>query len=138
MGKKTGRKGFTLIELLITLAVIGILAVIAVPSYFSYQMRARRVEGIATINSIQLKEEKYRTYNTTYGTLGQVWGGVTTTTNGYYSLAISNQTATGYTITAIAQGSQANDKQAGTACPVLTLTVSGLTTTRAPAACWSQ
>ncbi len=130
--------GFTLIELLMVVAVIGILAAIAIPSYFSYQQRARRAEGVATLNSIQLAQEKWRTYNATYGTLANVWGGVTTSPNGHYSIAITNPVATGYTVTATGQGSQATDAQSGTACNVLTLVVNGLTVTQSPTACWAR
>lgn len=138
MTKRQKMRGFTMIELLITLAIIGILATIALPSYFSYLMKSRRAEGIGTLNSIQLAQEKYRTYNSTYGSLANVWGGVTTTNNGYYNLAITNATAAGFTLTATGQGSQANDVQSGTSCSVLTLTVNGLTSTQTPLACWGQ
>jgi type IV pilus assembly protein PilE len=130
--------GFTLLELLVVVAIIGILAAFAYPSYMAYILRSRRTEGVATLSSIQLQQEKYRTYNATYGSLASVWNGVTTTDNGYYNLAISNGTATGYTATATAQGNQANDSQAGVSCSVLTLTVNGLNTTQTPAACWAR
>ncbi|WP_454780529.1 type IV pilin protein [Legionella sp. WA2022007384] len=132
------KKGFSLIELVIALAIIAILVMISMPSYFNYVMRSRRTEGINTLNSIQLAQEKYRGQNTTYGTLANVWNGVTTTENGYYALAATNNTATGYTLTATAQGAQANDTQNGVSCATLTLTVNGLNTTRTPQACWSQ
>ncbi|KTD02209.1 type IV pilin protein [Fluoribacter gormanii] len=132
------KEGFSLIELVIALAIIAILVLISMPSYFNYVMRSRRTEGINALNSIQLEEEKYRGQNTTYGTLADVWGGVTSTENGYYSLSATNNTATGYTLTATAQGSQANDTQNGVSCSTLTLTVNGLNTTRTPQACWSQ
>ena len=85
-----------------------------------------------------MQEEKYRGYNSTYGTLANVWGGVTTTSNGYYALAINNPTSTGYTITATAQGQQANDTQNGTSCSLLTLTVNNMVITHTPGICWSQ
>lgn len=132
------KKGFTLIEMLIVMGVVAILTMIALPSYFNYIMKGRRAEGIGALNSIQLAQEKYRNTHTTYGTLAQVWGGVAVSTNGYYALAITNPTATGFTVTATAQNAQANDKQNGTSCQVLTLTVNGLATTQTPTICWSQ
>lgn len=136
---KQNKSGFTLIELLFTLVIIGILTAIGLPSYFQYVMRAHRIEGINTLNSIQLAQEKYRGNNASYGTLAAVWGGVTVSVpNSYYALAITNPTATGYTATATAQGTQAGDTQNGTSCQVLTLTINGLTTTQTPAACWSR
>lgn len=130
--------GFTLIELIIAVAVLAIITMIAVPSYTSYILRSHRAEGTAALNAIQLQQEKYRTYHNTYGTLGDVWGGVTTTENGYYNLAITGNSATGYTSTATAQGNQANDMQSGVSCTTLTLTVNGLNTSYEPTTCWSR
>ncbi|QMT59544.1 type IV pilin protein [Legionella sp. PC997] len=138
MDNLKNKMGFSLMELVIALAIIAILVMISMPSYFNYVMRSRRTEGINTLNSIQLEEEKYRGQNPTYGTLADVWNGVTTTDNNYYSLSATNNTATGYTLTATAQGAQANDTQNGVSCSTLTLTVNGLNTTRTPQACWSQ
>ena len=138
MKKNSMKKGFTLIEMVIAILLVSILAAIAMPTYNTYMMKAHRAEGINTLNSIQLAQEKYRGYNTTYGTLANVWNGVTTTTNGYYNLAITSNTATGFTATATAQGSQANDSQSGTSCSVLTLTVNALTVTQTPSICWTR
>lgn len=135
---KRHEKGFSLTEILFALVIVGILLAIAIPSYYQYQLRAHRSEGVNALNNIQLQQEKYRLSNTSYGTLAQVWGGVTSTANGYYALAASNIGTTGYTLTATAQGDQAADTQSGTSCLVLTLTVNGLSTTRTPAACWNR
>lgn len=138
MNNSRNNKGFTLLELIIVMFIISILASIAIPSYNSYILKSHRTEGINTLNSIQLEQEKYRSSNTTYGTLANVWNGVTATPNNYYTLAITNPTATSYTVTATAQGNQANDAQNGNSCSVLTLTVNGITTTQTPVACWTQ
>jgi type IV pilus assembly protein PilE len=128
--------GFTLIELMIALAVAAILSVIAI-NVFSTQLRAsRRTDAINTIFSIALAEERYRATNTTYGTLAQVWGGVTTSTGGYYTLAITNNAATTFTITATAIGDQLKDVDSSTACTPLVLTANSGTYTKTPAICW--
>ncbi len=101
--------GLTLVELLIVLVIIAILAVIALPSYSDYVMRTRRSEGITALNNINLEQEKHRSNNATYATLGVLWAGTTSSENGHYALAITNPTATGYTVTATAQNAQAND-----------------------------
>lgn len=124
--------GFSLGELLMTLAILGILTAIALPSYRYYLLKSRRSEAIATILQIQASEEIYRLKNSTYGSLSQVWNNVTATPNGYYTLVISNTSATGYTITATASGMQASD----TACANIVLTMNSGTTTKTPAACW--
>ncbi len=129
-------KGMTLLELMIAVVCVAILSLIAL-TLFSSQVRvSRRTDAINTINAISLSEERYRTSNTTYGTLAQVWGGVTTSTGGFYTLAVSANSATAYTITATATGDQANDSEGTTNCGTLTLTSNNGTITQTPAVCW--
>jgi type IV pilus assembly protein PilE len=132
----SSKKGFTFIELLIIITIVGILLTIAYPSYTQSVRKSKRSDASTTISQIQLAQEAYRSNNTTYGTLAQVWGGVAASPQGYYTLAVSGNTATGYTITATALGDQLNDIQAGTSCTPMQLVVSGLTETKTPAACW--
>lgn len=129
-------KGFTLIELMIALVIAGLLAYLAYPSYLAYARKSNRVDGTSTLMAMQLAQEKYRFSNTQYGTLAQVWGGVTTSSKGYYQLAISNVSGSTYTLTATAQGSQANDNEGSVSCTPLVITVNGASVTKTPAACW--
>lgn len=129
-------KGFSLIELMIALVVLGILVVISSTLYSSYVRKGRRADAINNMLSMSLAEEQYRSKNTQYGTLAQVWAGVTASTEGYYTLSISNVTASSYTITATGQGAQASDAQNGTSCTTLTLAMSNGTITKSPASCW--
>ncbi len=131
-------RGVTLIELLVVLAIVSIITVIAVNLFTSHVKRGRRIDGISTIMSIMLAEERYRTNNSQYGTLAQVWAGVTSSPAGYYTIGISNVSATGYVITATAVGTQASDTANGTSCSSLTLTVASGVITQAPSACWPQ
>lgn len=128
--------GMTLIELLIVVAIIAILASVATVIYSSQARNSRRADALNTIISISLAEEQYRSSNSQYGTLAQVWGGVTTSAEGYYTIAITNVSATGYTITVTGVGNQANDSINGVACSPLTYTVSNGTVTKSPATCW--
>jgi type IV pilus assembly protein PilE len=129
-------KGLTLLELMIAMVCVAILASIAL-TLFSSQVRvSRRTDAINTISAITLAEERYRTTNLTYGTLAQVWGGVTTSTGGFYTLAVSSTSATAYTITATATGDQVNDAEGTTSCSTLTLTSNNGTITQTPAVCW--
>jgi type IV pilus assembly protein PilE len=128
--------GFTLIELVIALSIVIILTVSSMSIYSYYVRKGRRIDAVNSIMSISLAEERYRSNNTSYGTLAQVWGGVTTSSEGYYTLAISNVSATAYTITATATGDQANDKSGSTSCTPLQLQVSNGTVTKSPAVCW--
>lgn len=129
-------KGVTILELLVVVGIVSVLTVLALVVYSSQLRQGRRSDGINSLNQISLAEEEYRTNNTTYGTLAQVWSGVTASNNGYYTLAISNVSATSYTITATATGDQANDANGTTSCTTLTLAMSSGAITRTPAACW--
>jgi len=129
------KNGFTLIELLIAIVVVVILSAVAVNSYSRYVLKSRRSDAINALLSISQAEERYRATNTSYGTLSQVWPS-TTTPQGYYNLSSSSVSATSYTLTAAAVGSQANDTENGTACSSLVLSVSNGTVTNTPAACW--
>lgn len=131
------KRGFTLIEMMIVVATVAIVAAIAMPLYTEKVKRGRRVDAVNALLSISLAEERYRSTHSTYGTLAQVWGGVTTSQEGYYTLAISNVSATAYTVTATGTGTQASDSDSsGTSCATLTLTMSSGTITKSPAICW--
>jgi len=136
---KRGWAGFTLIELMIVVAIVGILASIAYPSYMDSVRKGRRAEATTALYGIQLAQEKWRANNATYGTLANVWGGVSTTENGYYTLAITGNTATAYSVTAtaVAGKSQVDDKAAGVSCTPLTMTANGPDIST-KAACWSR
>lgn len=127
--------GFTMIELLIVIVMAAIIAIIAVNTYRPFVFEGHRSDGINAIQTLQLSEERYRSANTSYGTLAQI-NGSSTSPQSYYSLSISGVSATAYTITATAQGTQANDMAGATSCATLTLTVSSGTVTQTPAACW--
>jgi len=109
---------------------------IALYYYSDKVKRGRRMDAINALMSISLAEERYRDSNSTYGTIAQVWGGVTTSEEGYYTLAISNVAATTYTVTATGTGTQTSDAVNGTSCATLTLAMSAGTITKTPAACW--
>lgn len=130
--------GLTLIELMITVLIIAILTITATTIYSSYVRKSRRMDALNAMIGISLAEERYRSNNTQYGTLVQVWNSVSTSTEGYYTLAISNISATSYTVTATATGTQANDSANGTSCATLTLAMSNGVITKTPAACWSN
>ncbi len=128
--------GFTIMEIMIAIAILAILVAIAVPSYFSYIEKARRTDAMHTLLSIQLAQEKYHITNGTYGTLAQVWGGVTASQEGYYTLSISSLSGSSYTLTATAGSLQSGDSEGATACSPMVLTYANGTTTKTPTACW--
>ena len=144
--------GFTLLELMIVVAVIAILAIIALPSYSEYIRKGKRSEAMATIGDIEMREERYRadypTYaNTTAATAaaGNLFGSTSavTTFNSkklYYSVAVSGNSGTAYTITATRKGDLANDPK----CANFTLAYSGGVATKGMSDnqnvdyCWRQ
>lgn len=137
MTGQTGKcQGFTLIELLVVVALAGILLAIAIPGYQDIVRESRRAEGISAILDTQLAQESFRANNTTYTNDFANLDVLSTTPNGYYSLALSNTAAATYTITATAQGDQAADDEDGTDCAALSIAVNGNTETRSPTACW--
>lgn len=124
---------------MITVAIVAILAAVALPAYNGYVQKSRRTDAYSALSSIALQQERWRANNTTYGTLAQL-GVSSNSVDGHYTLAVSGNTASGFTATATAKagGSQVNDKEGATACTPLTLTVSGGATTYAPASCWKK
>ena len=128
--------GFTLIELLMVMVILGIIAIVAVSSYASFGSKGKRSDGVNAILAVSLAEEQYRANNNTYGTLAQVYNGVSASPQGYYTLSVSSISATGYTITATAQGTQANDTEGSTACASLQFVMNNGTITKTPAVCW--
>ncbi len=129
-------KGFTLIELMIVVVLVGLLARVAISSYSSYTKKSRRADAVNTLVAISMAEERYRANNATYGTLAQVWNSVSTSNQGFYTLSITNVTATSYTITATGTGTQSSDTEGATACNSMVLTFSNGSITNTPAACW--
>ena len=142
-------RGFTLIEVMIVVAIVAILATIALPSYQDSVRKSRRADAVLALQRIQIEQEKFRAECSSFAA-GLAAARVcdtatpannrlalaTTSSDAYYTLALTGVTATGYTATAtaVAGTSQAND----TGCTVLTLAVAGLTLTRTPAECWTR
>lgn len=139
-------KGFTLIEVMITVVIVAILASIAYPSYMSQVRKSRRSDAVQALSQVQQAQERWRANYTTYSAvlantavspaLPNGLGVSATTSGGYYTLAISSNTSTGYvaTATAVSGTSQASD----TNCTTLTVTVANGSAVNTPTACWSK
>lgn len=113
MNKKN--QGFTLIELLITLVIIGILATIAYPSYLEYIQKARRSDALAILSQDQLILERCYSQNFSYSAAcGALPSFPQVTPEGFYTINISNLTATTYTLTATPLGLQVRDTKCAT------------------------
>jgi type IV pilus assembly protein PilE len=150
--RKTRQGGFTLLELMIVVVIVAILAMIVYPSYMEYVRRSRRSEAIAEIARVQQAEERWRANSNTYTTdvssastgLRLISSTTTATSynlpSGFYSITLSNPSATGYTVTATATGAQASDSK----CLTLTATLLngnityGNTGTGSVNTCWNK
>ncbi|WP_133139127.1 MULTISPECIES: type IV pilin protein [Legionella] len=118
------KKGFTLIELLIVMVIIGILVSIAYPSYLQYIVSARRSDGQSAIMDLASRMERYYSERNTYlnATIGTGGANDIRSSNispeGWYTLSISSQTASTYTLQAIPRNNQGRDDRL---CQTLTV-----------------
>jgi len=108
------QKGFTLIELMIVVAVVAILAAIAIPSYLEQTRKGRRADSLRSVGDMQLALERWRAENPSYADCGGAGCGSgtypTVPTSLYYTIAVTNATASTYTITATPAGAQVGDR----------------------------
>lgn len=107
---KQSNEGFTLIELLIALVIIGILISFAYPSYLQFIQKSRRSDALAILTQDQIIFERCYSQNFSYvAACGALPAFPQTTPEGFYTINVSNLSATTYTLTATPRGSQADD-----------------------------
>jgi type IV pilus assembly protein PilE len=99
---------------MVVLAIMAILTAIAWPAYLESVRKGRRSDAMAGIAQVMQAQERYRSNNSSYAAnlsdLSQVSAN---STGGYYTLAVSGASASGYTVTATVktgtpQGSDSN------------------------------
>ena len=117
--------GFTLIELMIAMVIMAILAAMALPAYQGQVNESRRGDAQTSLMQMHMSQENFRLQNITYGGATDI----AILASDFYTFSVSNVSATTFTLTATAKGSQTND----TGCTTLTLDES---MNRTPANCW--
>ncbi len=126
-------KGFTLIELLITLVIIAILMSLAFPSYRTWILKSHRTDAMATLSQDQAILERCYAQTFAYNqACASLPAFPQASPLGYYTITLTNQTATTYTLTATATGVQTAD----TACTTFTLNQANQKTAT-QSACWN-
>ena len=136
MNMRKQSKGFTLIELMITVAVVAILAAVALPAYTDSVRKGKRSDGKAGLVDAASRLEQFyldnKQYTVNMTSLGYSAANNVSTTDGYYKMTVAagacGSIASCYTISAVPQGSQADDS-----CATLTLNSMGIKT---PSDCW--
>lgn len=117
--------GFTLVELMIVIAVVALLTALAVPSYRAYVLRTNRMEAINTLLEVAACQERIYVRLNQYD--ANRCDAAATTPNGLYALSMTTTNSNqNFTLTATAQGAQANDS-----CANLSLTDQGIRGTSA-------
>jgi type IV pilus assembly protein PilE len=118
--------GFTLIEMLVATAVTGVLSSVAYPSFTSSVQKLRRSDALVAMLQVQAAQERWRTNNTSYGSLAEIRQPAVSA-SGHYALAVHNLGGDRYELLATARGAQRDDAD----CRVLKLSVVGLNTVQA-------
>lgn len=144
----TGQRGFTLIELMVTVVVAAILATLAYPAFLDSVRKSRRSEAFAALTGLQQAQERWRAGNASYSTDLAALGMASSSANGRYNLRVLSASATGYMLSAQAQGAQEQDES----CATMAVAATGGTITYGsacglcalslpltdPSRCWSR
>ena len=100
-GRVKDQGGFTLVELIITVTIVAILARFAVVAYSSSVQKAARSDAKDALAKFQVTEERcYSQYFSYANSACPTAGTLGNSPNNYYSVALSNLSATTYTLTA--------------------------------------
>ena len=123
-------RGFTLVELMIVVAILGLLAAVGYPAYTSSVNKAKRADAMDALLQQAGRMEEFYMNNDTYANATLI---SSTSSEGFYTISISGDTAFAYTLTATRTPSTADPE-----CLTLTLNNLGVkgATGSNPANCW--
>lgn len=128
-------RGFTMVEVAIVLAVAALLAASAWPNWRNQLLRSRRVEATLALEAIERAQIVHLAKSGKFAQrLSELPGTpLHTTDSGRYRLLLAADGNDGWRAEAVAQGSQADDRD----CARIELRVKGAISQRLPgASCW--
>ncbi|ACA12658.1 type IV pilin protein [Xylella fastidiosa] len=126
IGARQRSYGYHLIELMVVVAVIAILSSIAYPSYQHYILKSHRDQAKADLVEIAQFAERFRTVNNTYAgfpATNPITQSPRQGTASYLLVFVGDATRTAFTVSAVPQGTQQNDK-----CGTLFINQAGIKT----------
>lgn len=135
---KKSQKAFTLMELMVVVAIVGVIAAIAFPSYLKYVQSSRRADAQSAVLDLSARLDQYYSDNNTYaGVTVTDLGMSSSSSEGYYTLTIGNQSASTFTATATPKtgGAQASDTECA-AFTINELGVKAITGSGSVSTCW--
>ena len=131
--KPDRHSGFTLIELMIVVVIVSILGAIGFPSYRAWILKSHRSDAMATLSKDQTILERCFAQTFSYnGLCASLPTFPQTSPQGFYTITLTNQTATTYTFTATAKGMQTLD----TTCTTMSIDQANQKTAT-QAVCWT-
>ena len=124
--------GFTLIELIIVIVIMSILTLIALPSYQTWVLKSHRSDAMSSLAQDQTSIERCYAQTFSYSASCTAFPVFPhSSPQGYYTISLTNQTATSYTLTATSKGTQTRD----TTCTTMSLNQTGAKTATSTK-CW--
>lgn len=133
-------RGFTFVEILIAMVIIGILSALAYPSYLNYLLQSRRADALAALTQDQIILERCYSQNYAYnGVCASLPAFPQASSQGFYSINLTNLGTSTYTLTATPVGNQTKD----TTCARISVNQAGVKTAtdssgNSQMTCWNQ